>query len=71
MKALGQDTLLERCQKLNKEEIYGLFFMLLGAMTETDSWSTFYMVLNEILPTWEGKAENRPFNIGVWIDQDT
>lgn len=54
-KALGQDKLLRRCQSLTLEDIYGLFFMLLGAMTETEAWSTFYMVLNEILPTWEEK----------------
>jgi len=53
MKALGQDKLLRRCQLLPSNDIYGLFFMLLGAMTETDAWPTFYMVLNEILPTWE------------------
>ena len=55
MEALGQDTLLRRCQALKQEDIYSLFFMLLGAMTETPAWPTFYMVLNEILPTWEKK----------------
>lgn len=55
MPALGEDKLLKRCQDLSQEDIYGLFFMLLGAMTETLAWPTFYMILNEILPTWEKK----------------
>ena len=57
MRALGQDTLLRRCQALTTDDIYGLFFMLLGAMTESDAWPTYYMVLNEILPTWETLEE--------------
>jgi hypothetical protein len=56
MKALGQDNLLRRCQNLSESDIYGLFYMLLGAMTETPAWPIFYMVLNEILPTWEETA---------------
>lgn len=60
MKALGQDMLIHRCQNLTESDVYGLFFMLLGAMTESDAWPTFYMVLNEILPTWESQPPPPP-----------
>lgn len=61
MNALGQDTILNRCQALSQEDIYGLFFMLLGAMTETDAWPTFYMVISEVLPTWEDNRKKRTY----------
>lgn len=57
MKALGQDKLLIRCHALTESDVCGLFFMLLGAMTETEAWPTFYMVLSEILPTWEEQSD--------------
>ena len=63
MKALGQDKLLRRCQALSESDVYGLFFMVLGAMTETDAWPTFHMVLTECLPTWESEADE----FDVWF----
>jgi hypothetical protein len=57
LKGLGQNTILRRCQDLSLEDAYGLFFMVLGAMTETDAWPTFYLIINECLPTWEERAQ--------------
>jgi hypothetical protein len=57
VKGLGQDTILKRCQDLDKDAIYGLFFMFVGGLTETDTWPTVYMLLSEMLPTFERANE--------------
>ena len=56
MYALGQEELLRRCAELNDYDLRGLFYMVFGGMTESDSWSTFYMVVNEFLKDVERKV---------------
>jgi len=57
MDAMGQISLMDRCTNLSHEEAAGLLFMTLAAMTESDAWPTFYMILSEFLPIFENKDE--------------
>jgi hypothetical protein len=55
--AKGESELMERCQKLNHDDIAGLFYMVLGGMTQLEVWPIFRDIVEQMLPTWEG-AEN-------------
>lgn len=54
---IGEDRLYKKVKALSDTQQIALLAMLMGAMTQTHAWPTFYMVVNELIhATEEGRG---------------
>lgn len=56
--AKGEAELMRRCEALDKDAIFGLFYMVIGGMTQMECWPIFRDLVEAMLSTWEEHAHS-------------